>query len=58
VYDLLGRRVGTLSNESFPANETKHVPLRLGEIGLTSGTYFLRIDGDAFTGTERFVVVR
>ena len=58
VYDLLGRRVGTLSNESFPANETRQIPLRPGEIGLTSGTYFLRIDGDAFTGTERFVVVR
>jgi hypothetical protein len=56
LYDALGRRVTTLHTGTMAA-ETTH---RLGvdTQGLSSGTYFLRVDGEAFRATRRVVVVR
>ena len=59
LYDVLGRRVGTVIDEDvLLANEPQTVRLRPDQQGLRSGTYFLRITGETFSGTERLVVVR
>ena len=59
VYDLLGRRVHTLLDETvLPAYDTRTIRLQPAQMGLPSGTYLLRIDGETFSGTERLVIVR
>jgi hypothetical protein len=58
VYDVLGRRVTTLHRGRLPAQETKRLSLGASEAGLTSGTYFVRVQGEGFAATERLTVVR
>ena len=56
VYDLQGRRVGTLLNhEARPAGDHP-VPIRTE--GWPEGTYFVRLEVGGLTTTEKFVVVR
>jgi minor extracellular serine protease Vpr len=55
VYDILGRPVGTLVEETLPSN--LHA-VRFDAGGLSSGVYFYRIETDTFTETKRMVLVR
>ena len=54
VYDVLGRRVKVLHEGPMSAQQTKHFKMRAQ--GLSSGTYFVRVVGEAFTETRRVVV--
>ena len=56
VYDLLGRQVETLHSGDLAANTPTE--LRLSAGGLSSGTYFVRVEGESFTATRRLTVVR
>jgi hypothetical protein len=56
LYDVLGRRVGTIMDEELPAQETH--TLQIDAQRLASGVYFLRILGDEFATTERMTVVK
>lgn len=56
LYDVLGRRVATILDAEIPAQETKDVPIDARR--LASGLYFLRIEGEGFTTTERMTVVK
>ena len=56
VYDLLGRRVTTLHRGDVAANAT--MKLQLSANALSSGTYFVRVEGETFTATRRLTVVR
>lgn len=56
LYDALGRRLQVLHNEPLDAQR----PLLLSTAGqhLASGTYFLQVEGEAFSATRKMVVVR
>jgi len=56
LYDVLGRRVGTIMDEELPAQETH--TLQIDAQRLASGVYFLRIVGDDFATTQRMTVVK
>jgi uncharacterized repeat protein (TIGR01451 family) len=56
VYDVLGRRVQVLHEGPMSAQQTKHFTVRAQ--GLSSGTYFVRVVGKAFTETRRLVLTR
>jgi hypothetical protein len=56
LYDLLGREVGVYFNRSLPADQTKSVQLNTDR--LSSGQYFLRIEGESFRVTRRVTVVK
>jgi len=56
LYDVLGRRVATILDAEVPAQETRDVQIDARR--LASGLYFLRIEGDDFTTTERMTVVK
>lgn len=56
LYDMLGRRVTTLHQGRVSANQPQQVSFDAAS--LSSGTYFLRLDGESFTETERVTVVR
>jgi hypothetical protein len=56
IYDLMGRDHGTLYDRTLPANQTTTV--RLTPSRLSSGQYFLRIQGDRFRVTRRMTVVK
>jgi hypothetical protein len=56
LYDLLGRRVETLYDQTLPANQTES--LQIGGRGLSSGAYFLRIQGESFVETRRLTIVQ
>jgi hypothetical protein len=58
VYDVLGRQVGTVHDGPLPAQETERVSLNAFQLGLSSGTYFLRVQGEMFTATRRLTVVQ
>lgn len=58
VYDVLGRQVGTVHDGPLPAQETERVSLNASQLGLSSGTYFLRVQGETFTATQRLTVVQ
>ena len=58
LYDVLGRRVGTLHDGPLPAQELRRLRLDAPATGLTSGTYFLRVTGEEFAATEQITVVR
>lgn len=58
VYDVLGRRVTTLHDGPLPAQNARQFTLNASEAGLSSGTYFVRVRGDAFADTRRLTVVR
>lgn len=56
LFDTLGRRVRVLYDRPLQAGEPLLLPIDAG--GLSSGLYFLRIDGDTFTETRRAAVVK
>jgi len=56
VYDVLGRQVMTLHDGEITANTPTE--LRLNAEELSSGTYFVRVDGKSFEATRRLTVVR
>ena len=55
VYNVLGKRVALLHDGPMPANDP--TTLRVGT-DLQSGVYFLRVEGDSFSVTRKFVRVR
>lgn len=55
IYDVLGRRVARLHSGPLPANDP--TLLTVGR-GLQSGVYFLRVEGETFATTRKFVRVR
>ena len=56
VYDLMGREVATVLDRTLPAQSEQSI--RVDTEGLPTGTYFLRVDGERFTATERITVVK
>ena len=56
LYDLLGRRVGTVMNDDLTAGKQHAMTLDAGR--LSSGVYFLRVVGETFATTQRVTVVR
>jgi hypothetical protein len=56
LYDLLGRRVGTVMNDDLTAGKQHPITLDAGR--LSSGVYFLRVTGETFATTQRVTVVR
>ena len=54
LYDIMGRRVRVLMDKKVEGRT--ETPLRLD--GLASGTYFLRMQTDGYTDTQRITVVR
>jgi hypothetical protein len=54
VFDVMGRQVRTIYQGTFDAQDRRNFDL--GE-GLSSGTYFLKVDGRTFSTSEKFVVV-
>jgi len=58
VYDVLGRQVTTLYDGRLPAQETNRLSLDAAGLGLSSGTYVVRVEGERFVATKRLTVVR
>ena len=56
LYDVLGREVKTLHRGRVSGGQAQQVPLDAS--ALSSGLYFLRIEGNGFTRTERITVAR
>jgi 5-hydroxyisourate hydrolase-like protein (transthyretin family) len=54
LYDLLGRRVQTVVNTDAEGRTEAHLDVS----GLSSGTYFLRMQTEGHTTTQRITVVR
>ncbi len=54
LYDMLGRRVQTVINGQAEGRTEAQLDVR----GLASGTYFLRMQADSYTETQRVTVVR
>ncbi len=55
MYDILGRRVRRLQREEVSGQQTHR--LQVGTRRLSSGVYFLRIQGESFSEVRRFTVV-
>ena len=58
VYDVLGRRTATLHDGVLPGQETRRFRLHASEVGLSSGTYFVRVRGETFSATRTMTVVK
>jgi hypothetical protein len=56
VFDLLGRRVAQVHDGPLNGGDTKKITL--GTSGLSSGVYFIRVDGETFQEVRRMTVVR
>ena len=56
LYNTLGQKVKTLYRGRMPAEQTKR--LSLDASTLSSGLYFVRMQGAGFTATKRITVVR
>jgi hypothetical protein len=56
LYDALGQRVRTLHDGALAPNETKR--LRIEPSDLSSGVYFVRVEGDDFSASRKVVLVR
>ncbi len=56
LYDVLGRQVKSLHQGRVSGGQAQQV--RFDASSLSSGVYFLRVDGDGFTRTERLTVAR
>jgi hypothetical protein len=56
VFDVLGRRVRLLREGPMAANEVK--TFRVEGASLASGTYLIRVTGDAFSAVRRVVLMR
>ena len=55
VYDVLGREVATLVNETKPAGE---YTVHFDATNLTSGVYYYRLTAGAFSETKKMIVTR
>jgi hypothetical protein len=58
VYDVLGRAVTTLHEGPMRAQQPERLSLDASEVGLSSGTYFVRVQGEDFVTTKRLTIVR
>jgi len=58
LFDLLGRRVGEVYRDRIEGGRTKQVVIDASRLGLSSGTYIVRITGDRFAETHRLSVIR
>ncbi len=58
LYDALGRQVATLFRGQVSPQETTIVSLPGRDLGLSSGTYFLRLIGEQGTRTAQITVAR
>ena len=60
VYDLTGRRVRTLVDESRPAGRYEVTWNGTDDNGarVASGTYFYRLQAGSFTRTEKMTLVK
>jgi hypothetical protein len=56
LFDALGRRVRTLHTGQMPGEKTHQFTVHTK--GLSSGAYFLNVQGERFGTTRRFTVVR
>jgi hypothetical protein len=56
VFDVLGRRVQTVTDQRIQGQNTRRISLPVQQ--LSSGTYFVRVEGEDFTVTRRLMVVR
>lgn len=56
IFDALGRRVATLHDGEMSAGQAHS--LSIDPAALSSGAYFLRVVGEGFQETRKFVVVR
>jgi hypothetical protein len=54
LHDVLGRRVRVLHDESLAEQRTRR--LTVDARGLSSGLYFVRVVGEAFTAPRKVVV--
>ncbi|MBE0644186.1 MAG: T9SS type A sorting domain-containing protein [Bacteroidetes bacterium] len=55
VFDMLGRERLVVGEGEFPAGAST---VALSAAGLEPGLYFIRMNGDAVTGVQRFLVLR
>ncbi|MFO7447359.1 MAG: DUF5107 domain-containing protein [Ignavibacteriaceae bacterium] len=55
VYDLLGKEIRTLVNEHKPAGNYE---IELDAAGMSSGTYFYRIQTGGFSSTRKLVLLK
>jgi hypothetical protein len=55
VFNILGRRVGTLASGTVPPG--RHEVLMDG-LGLSSGVYIVRMEADAYAAARRIVLNR
>jgi hypothetical protein len=55
VYNVLGQRVATLHDGRLPADDP--AVLQVGE-ALPAGVYLLRVEGESFSATRKFVRIR
>jgi hypothetical protein len=55
VYDMLGREVATLVNETQPAG---HYTIQFHAGGLASGVYFYRLKAGGLVSTRRFLLLK
>lgn len=57
VYNLLGNEVATLVNEEKPAG-SYNVPFAIGNLQLSSGTYFYRLQAGNFVETKKMILLK
>ncbi|PSQ81498.1 MAG: hypothetical protein BRD46_02045 [Bacteroidetes bacterium QS_8_68_15] len=56
LYNVIGQQVATVHRGTLPGEET--TSLRLDVSSLSSGVYFVQIDGEDFTTTKQVTVIR
>ncbi len=56
LYNVLGQRVAVVHDRELPAQES--LTLTVDANSLSSGMYFVRVQGESFQTTERITVVR
>jgi len=57
VFDLVGRKIATLVNESKSSGEYE-VEFNADKYGLSSGVYFYQLNSGNYTATKKFVYLR
>ena len=55
VYDMMGRQVASLVNESMPAGEHR---VTFDAAGLSSGMYIYRLDAGTFSQTKKLMLIK
>jgi hypothetical protein len=55
IYDIMGQRVGTISNEVYPAGRHS---VSWNADGLASGTYIYQLTTDSFSETRKMTLVK